>query len=98
MLLGDLLDRRKFVDAGVVNEDIDAAEILFGLSEKAIDIGGLGEVGLDGDGFATLFADGVDDSGCAGFAGGVVDDDGGAVGGELFGDFSADSFGCAGDD
>ena len=34
----------------------------------------------------------------AGLAGGVVDDDGRAFGGERFGDGGSDALGCAGDD
>ena len=52
----------------------------------------------DGDGLAAGGGDGGDDGVGAGLAGGVVDDDGGAFGGERLGDGGADAFGGAGDD
>ena len=98
MLFGDVFERREFVDAGVVDEHVEAAVGFFGFGEEAGDVGLFGDVGLDGDGFAAVGGDFGDDFVGAGFAGGVVDDDGGAFGGERFGDGCADAFGGAGDD
>ena len=52
---------------------------------------------MHGDGFTILFGDFLDDAIGAFFTGGVVDYDGRTLGGEGFGDASADSFGGAGD-
>ena len=58
----------------------------------------MGDVGLDGDGFAALFDDFGDDFVRACLAGGIVDYDRGAFGSERFGDACADAFGGAGYD
>ena len=98
VFFGDGLDGRELVDAGVVDEDVEAAEVLDGGVDDALGLGGLGDVAADGDGLAAGGGDGGDDGVGAGLAGGVVDDDGGAFGGERFGDGGADALGCAGDD
>ena len=89
---------RELIDAGVVDEDVEPAEGLFGFGEETVDVGLFGDVALDGDGFAALGGDFGDDFVRAGLAGGVIDDDGGAFGARCFGDGSADAFGGAGDD
>src|SRR5258708_4849796 len=38
MLLRDVLERREFIDASVVHEDIEPAEGLLGLGEQAINV------------------------------------------------------------
>ena len=63
-----------------------------------LDFGGLGDVGLHGDGLASGGGDLRDDLVGAGLAGGVVDDDRRAFGGEVLGDGGADAFGGSGDD
>ena len=71
---------------------------LDGRVDETLRLGGLGDIALHGDGFATGGCDGGDHGVRAGLAGGVVDDDGGAFGGERLGDGGADTLGCAGDD
>ena len=93
-----VFDGGELVDAGVVDEDVEAAEVLDGGVDDALGFGGLGDVATDGDGLATGGGDGDDDGVRAGLAGGVVDDDGGAFGGERFGDGGSDTLGCASDD
>ena len=58
---------------------------------------GFGNVSTDGDCLATGSSYGANDGIRAGFAGGVVDDDGGAFCGERFCDGGSDALGCAGD-
>ena len=98
VLLGDLLERRHLVDAGVVDQDVEMAVSLDGGVDDGLGVGGLGDVALDGDGLAAGGGDGLDDLVGAGLAGGVVDDDGRAVGGQRLGDGGADALGGAGDD
>ena len=88
----------EIVDAGVVDQDVELAERLFGFGEESLDFGRFGDVGLHGDGLAAFFVDVGDDAVRAFLAGAVVDDDGRAFGGQLFGDRGADAFGCPGDD
>jgi hypothetical protein len=76
VFLGDRFDGSEFVDAGVVDEDIEAPVVLDGGVDDALGVGGLGDIALDGDGFATGFVNGGDDGFRAFLAGGVVDDDG----------------------
>ena len=97
-LLGDLVEGREGVDAGVVDEDVEAAVRLFGLGEEFGDVGLPGDVALDGDGLAACGGDVGDDLVGSGLAGGVVDDDAGAGGGEGLGDAGSDALGRAGDD
>ena len=83
------------VDAGVVDEDVELAEGVLGLGEEAGDVGGFGDVCLHGDGLAALGLDVGDDGVGAGLAAGVVDDDRGALGGEMLGDGGTDALGGA---
>src|SRR3984957_9844173 len=96
--LGDGFERAEFVDAGIIDQDIDLFVGLLGFGEELVDVGLLGDVALNGDGFAALADDFVDDFVRALFAGGVINDDRGAFGAELPGDGGADAFRCAGDD
>ena len=83
---------------GVVDEDVEAVEVVDGLIDEILDFGDAGEVGGNGDGAAAEFFDFVD--GVAGFVFGmaVVDGDVGAFGGEAQGDEAADAFGGTGDE
>ena len=58
VLFGDGFDRRELVDAGVVDQDVEAAELLDGCVDDALRLGGLGDVAADGDGFAAGGGDG----------------------------------------
>jgi hypothetical protein len=99
VLLGDGLDGGELVDAGVVDEDVEAAVVLDGRVDDALGFrGGLGDVAAHGDGLAAGRGDGGDNGVRAGLAGGVVDDDGCAFRGERLGDGGSDALGCAGDD
>ncbi len=88
---GDRFQRCELVHAGVVYQDIQLLISGLGFREQASDVVGLGDVGLDSDRFAPFFGDMTDDVVGARLAGGVIDDDGGAFGGEMFRDRSADS-------
>src|SRR4029077_18088848 len=98
VLFGEGIDGEELVNAGVVHEDVEVAEVLDGCVHEALSLGGLRDIATDGDGFATGGGDGGDHSIRTSLAGGVVDDDGGAFGGERFGDGGSDTLGCAGDD
>jgi hypothetical protein len=94
---GDLRQRGELVGAGVVDEDVDPAERLLRLGEQAADVGRPGHVGLHREGPAALARDLGDDPVGPLLAGGVVDDDGRALGGQLLCDGGADPLGRAGD-
>src|SRR5208282_1171268 len=89
--------RGKIVNAGVVDEDIEATVGLLGFGEETIDVGLFGDIALDGEGFAAFAGDVGDDFIRARLAGGIVDDYRRTFGGEGLGDTSADAFGSAGD-
>ena len=72
--------------------------MLDGRVDDALGFGGLRDVAPNGDGFAAGGGDGGDDGLGAGLAGGVIDDDGCAFGGEGLCDGGADALGGAGDD
>jgi len=68
-----------------------------GFREEAVDVRLLGHIGLHGDGLAAFSGDFSDDLVRTFLAGGIVHDDGSACVRQMFGDGSADAFGCAGD-
>ena len=98
VLFGEGIDGEELLDAGVVDEDVEVAEVLDGCVDEALSLSGLRDIATDGDGFATGGCDGGDHIVRTSLAGGVVDDDGGALRGERFGDGGSDTLGCAGDD
>jgi hypothetical protein len=49
---GDGFDRKELIDAGVVDEDVETAEGFSRRRDELADVGGVGQVGLDGHGFA----------------------------------------------
>ena len=75
----DDFDGSEVVDAGVVDEHIDGAELLHGLRDERPDGIGIGEVGLDGNGLAAGSVDFGNDLFCVGLAAGIVDGDGSAA-------------------
>ena len=93
-----LFERREFIDARVVHEDVQPAERLLRFREQTVDVRLSWRRRLHGDGFAARAGDFGDDLVRARFAGGVIDDDRRAFRREMFGDGSADAFGRAGDD
>jgi hypothetical protein len=97
MLCGDVFNRKKLIDAGIVHEDIEMPVGFFSFGEEAGNVGFLGDIRLDGDSLAALGGDLVDDLVRAGLAGGVVDDNRSALGRQMFRNGRADAFGCAGD-
>ena len=98
VLGGDLVDGAELVDAGVVDEDVEVAVLLFDRGEGAGDVFGFGEVALDGGCLAPGGGDVGYDLVGSGFAGGVVDDDRGPGGGEVAGDGGSDALGGSGDE
>ncbi len=95
---GDLPEGRFDLDAGVVDEDVGAAELSIGFIDEALGVGEDGDVGLDGDGFAASgFAFGFGIGGLIGVIT-VVDDYGCALAGETDGDGLAYSGAGTGDD
>ncbi len=81
--LSDVLLGAEDLHAGVGDDDVEAAEVGEGLVEEAGDLRHLGDVGLDGDGFAAGRFDGRHHFVGGRGAVGVVDDDAGAALAEL---------------
>src|SRR4029077_2711279 len=52
LLLGDVFEWHEFVNAGVINHDIDLAECFLRFSEQSLDVCLLGDVALDSDSFS----------------------------------------------
>jgi hypothetical protein len=52
-----ILDRSELIDAGVVDEDVKPAERFLRLGKEALNVVLIGDVRLDGDGFAPLAND-----------------------------------------
>ena len=98
MLLGDLFERREFIDARVVHEHVQLAEGFLGFGEQTFDVRLFGDVALHGDRLAARAGDFGDDLVRARFAGSVIDDDRRAFRREMLGDGRADAFGRARDD
>ena len=97
-VLGVLREGRdRALDAGVVEEGVDAAEALHRLARVAFVVGATRHVGGRGDGLAARLGDGAHGSGEV--AGGQVHgDDAGALAGEAHGGGASDAPGGAGDD
>ncbi len=98
MFLGDFFERRKFVNARVVHENIKPAERVLRFGEQAFNVRLLSHVPLHRDSFAAGLGDFTDNFIRAGFAGSVIDDDRSALRREIFGDGSADALGRPRDD
>ena len=79
VLRRDLLERAKLVDARVVDQDVDRAELLDDGVDEGSDGIGIGHVGLDHDGFAAGLLDFVDDFFRAGLAARVIHRNGRAL-------------------
>ena len=95
----EILDRRDELDAGVVDQDVDRTEGLFGVRDHGGDLGGLGHVGavinrLDAKFLFDAAALRLDRGGVAE----AVDQDIAAFLGEGAGDGEADARSRAGDD
>ena len=82
VLVGDGLDGGELVDAGVVDQDVEAAIVLDGGVDDALRVGGLGDVAPTATALPPASVMASTTTVGAGLAGGVVDDDGGASGGQ----------------
>jgi hypothetical protein len=100
LLLGDLLGLVPALGAGVAHDDVDLAKVLLGFLEQTLDLGGLADVGLDGDGFGAGagLLDELDDLVGGFLAVGVVDDNAGSAAAELNGTATTDSTAGTGDE
>ena len=96
VLGGNAIQRSELVEPGVVDEDVDRAERLDGLGHHRFHIAGVGEIAMDGDGFAALAGDRSHHALGRLLAGAVVDGNRGTLGGEADRDLGADTLGCAG--
>ena len=92
MLFGNGLEGANFVDARVVNEDVEAAVGLDGGVDDALRIRGLRNVASNGDGLAAMFCDMGDDRVRARLTGCIIDDHRCAFGGQRFCDCRSDAF------
>jgi hypothetical protein len=98
VILADILDRHEFIDAGVVDEDIEAAVVLDRRVDHALRSRAGGDVAADGDRVAAGRGNRGDHRVRTRLAGCIVDDDGRAFGGERLGDGGSDALGRSGDD
>ena len=57
LFLGHLFQRREFVNAGVIDQDVDLAERLFRGGEETFDFRFVSDVGADSDCLAAVFRD-----------------------------------------
>ena len=97
-LLGNILLRTKRLHAGIVDHNVQMAELLHRLLEQLGHLGRLRDVGLDRHGFAAGLLD-RRDGGERGLGGRrVVDDDAGARLGEGDGETGAEAAARAGDE
>src|ERR1700741_760917 len=86
VVFGDAVDRLELVGTGVVDQDVETAKVLDGGVDDFLGGGGFGGVSAYGNCLAASLGDGVDDAVGSGLAGGVVDDPGGTLGCQRFGD------------
>jgi hypothetical protein len=93
MLDSHVLQRSEFIDARVIDENVELVERLFRLRKKALDIRLLGDVCLDGDRCPAFAADLVHDPVGPFLTARVVDDDGGPFISQVLRDGGADALG-----
>ena len=98
LLDAEAADRAVAVDAGVVDEDVEAAERLHGLFDEHRALVGMSHAGLDEEDFLALVLHGLDQGLGFVLALVVVDDDLCAVVGELERDGLAEASRASGDD
>jgi hypothetical protein len=96
--LGEVIEASDQGDAGIVDQDVDGAELVVGLLDHGGDGLAVGDVGGDGDGIAALGFDGIGDRGGLVGSVAVVDGDVGAGICEGQRDGGADAAGSAGDE
>ena len=75
LLFGGFRERRENSRAGTVDDSVCLAERAFSFIEQPLDVACLTHVGLDGDRFAAVGLDSLDDRLCCVFTTNVVDDD-----------------------
>jgi hypothetical protein len=92
------LERREFIDAGVVDQDVELAIGRLRLGEQALDVLGLEHVGLDGGCFAPFFSNATDHGVGPGLGAGKVHDHRRSLGGQMLGDRGPNSLRGASDD
>lgn len=85
-------------DAGVVDDDVEVAEVVEGFREEAGDLADFAHVRLDGDGLATFGFDGRYDRLRRAGALGIVDRDGAASAGQLEGESGTYTSACTSDE
>ena len=90
-----VVDQDVLGDPGVVDEDVEAAQLVDGLLDHRLGLLVVGDVARDRGGLAALFLDRGHDLFGLGLAGSVVDADRGALGGERLGHGAADAPGAA---
>jgi hypothetical protein len=90
-LFRDPLEWRKFIDAGVIDQNVQPAECLLRLCENFLDIDRLCDIALHGDRFAALGLNVRNDALSAFLARGIVDDDRRTFRREAFGDSRANA-------
>src|SRR5439155_15826947 len=96
LLLGDAFERREFIDARVVDENVEPAKGFLRLGEQPFDVGFPGNISLHRDGLPSGVGDFGHDFIRAGFAGRVIDDHRRAFDSECFRDGRANAFGGTG--
>ena len=74
LLLGDAFERREFVDARVVHQDVEPAKRFLRLSKQPFDVGLPGNISLHRDGIASGAGDFRNNLIRTGLAGCVIDD------------------------
>ena len=94
----ELLDRRDVLDAGIVDEDVDGAEIPLGLGHHLRDLARAQHVGRIESDAGAVRRTGLDGGRIVGRRAEAVEHDIGACRGERLGDAEADAGGRAGDD
>ena len=97
VLGGHGLDGREVVDAGVVDEDADGAELLRDCLDQRTDGIGISDVGLHGDSLAAGLLDFGDNLLSASLAARIVDGYGCALRCQLKRDSGANTLRCSGD-
>jgi AcrR family transcriptional regulator len=98
LLLCDLFEGRKLVDARVVNQNIELTESRLRFGKETFDLRLLGDIGLHSNGLSAMADNFGDDFVSSFFTGSIINDHGRAFGREMFGDVGADSLGRTGHD
>src|SRR5262245_26098244 len=91
MFFGHLLERREIVDSGIVHQDINLAKSFLGFRKKVLNLRLLRDIGLHRDSFAAAASNVGHYTVCTSFAGGIVDDHGRTLGGQVFSNGSSDA-------